>query len=109
MATFQQIIDNAQVFLNDTAGTRYTDSQLLGYANEALKEIRRVRPDLFFGSYTTTLSTYGLSDTVPIGDEYLPYMTDYMIFRSEVRDDEYALDGRAAALFSRFRNGLIGL
>ena len=36
MATFQSIIDSTRVFLQDDAKTRYTDAQLLDYANEAI-------------------------------------------------------------------------
>ncbi len=109
MATFQNVIDGARVLLNDSDKVRYSDLLLLSFANQAVAETKRIRPDLFFGTYSTALITYILSDTFPLDNEYQPYIQDYIIGRSNSIDDEYTLDGRASAFLQRFKNGLIGI
>lgn len=106
MATFQNIIDNARVDLQDVAGTRYTDAQLIGYANDGIQEMYRYRPDFRLGSYTAAVTTYVAADTLPIPDQYRMLLTNYLVFRAEVRDDEYSVDGRAAAFLVRFEKEL---
>jgi hypothetical protein len=109
MATFQNVIDDARVLLNDSDKTRYSDALLLSFTNQAIAETKRIRPDLFFGTYSTALSTYILSDTFPLSSEYQPYVHDYIIGRSNSIDDEYTLDGRATAFLQRFKSGMIGI
>ena len=114
MATFQQITDDARVLLNDqivddNTVTRYTEAQLLGYARAALVEARRVRPDLFLANLTAPFPAYAATDTVPIPEEYAVCLVDYVAHRAELRDDEFAVDGRAATLFQKFKSGLMGV
>ena len=114
MATFQQIIDDARVLLNDvvvdqTTVPRYTEAQLLGYARAALVDARRMRPDLFLSNMTTAFPAYTASSTVPIAEEYIIPLIDYVAHRAELRDDEFAVEGRAAALFSKFKAGMLGV
>lgn len=104
---FSKLISDARVDLNDAAGVRYTDSQLIGYANDGMREIKKVRPDLFFGSYGTALSTYVASDNVPFDDLYVSFLKDYIAFRAGLRDDEENSAVRSAAFFNRFKSGLM--
>jgi hypothetical protein len=106
MATFQNIIDDARVDLQDSAGTRYTTAQLLGYANDGVREMFRMRPDFRLGSYGVAVPTYVVGDNLPIPDNYRMLLTHYLIFRSETRDDEYAVNGRAASFLMRFEKEL---
>ena len=110
MATFQNIIDRARVILNDTGTTfRYTDAQLIGYCNEAIQEVKRTRPDFFFGQYTATLPTYIASNTVPIPNEFQTTLVNYLVGRAEFRDDEFTVDSRASAFMGMFKGGLVTL
>jgi len=104
---FSTVITNSRVDLNDVAGTRYTDSQLIGFANDGIREIKKVRPDLFFNTYATALSTFVSNDNVPIDDIYVQFLKDYIVFRAGLREDEDNSINRAAAFFARFKNGLI--
>jgi len=106
MATFQNIINDARVDLNDVAGTRYTDAQMIGYANDGVQEMYRYRPDFRLGNYSAATTTYVAGDNLPIPDQYRMLLTNYLVFRCEVRDDEYAVDGRAAAFLMRFEKEL---
>ena len=109
MATYQNLIDDARVFLKDADKVRYPDAQLLSYANEVTAECKRVRPDFFLGTYTTALATFALTDTCPIPIEYQHHLKDYIVGRAELVDDEYASESRGAALIIKFKNGITGL
>ena len=106
MALFSDLIGDAQVILQDVAGERYSQPQLLQNANRAVAEALLLRPDFQFGKGYAGPSTYGASDTVPIPLIYHSFLVDYIVFRSEIRDDEYANDSRAAAFAARFKTGL---
>jgi hypothetical protein len=106
MATFQSVIDDARVFLKDADKVRYTDANLLTYANDVVRECKRIRPDFFLGSYSSVLSTFALGDTVPIPIEYHQFLKDFITGRAEMVDDEYANESRAVALLIRFKNGM---
>lgn len=107
--TFQNVVDSARVVLQDSEKVRYADSELLEYAIDGVLESRKIRPDFFFGGYKTVTSTYALADDVPLPIMYALYLKDYIVFRAEVRDDEYSSEGRAAVLFNRFKSGLLAL
>lgn len=107
MTTFTNLTDSARVLLNDVDKIRYSDAQLLEYANEAMAEARRIRPDLFMGKFKIALTGYASSDTVPLGMEYHQYIKDFVISRAEFREDEFAVDGRAGAFLQKFRNGML--
>lgn len=114
MATFQQIINDARVLLNDQVlfedvTPRYTEAQLLGYAQQALIEARRIRPDLFLSNLTGAFPTYTAGQTVPLSDDYLVPLVDYVAARAEMRDDEFTVDGRANGLYSKFKAGMLGV
>lgn len=106
MATFQNIIDQARVDLQDAAKTRYTDAEMLTYLVDGVNEARRLRPDFFFGSYTASEPVYTLASTFPLPSMYQMLFIHYLVFRAETRDDEYALDGRAVGMLARFEKEL---
>ena len=106
MATFQDVIDDVRVTLNDADGTRYTTPQLLGFANDGVQEGFRLRPDFLLGQYTATATTYVAGDTVPFPARYQMLLKYYVCYRAELRDDEYSQDGRAASLLGLFNSEL---
>lgn len=106
MTTVANIVSSARVLLNDESSVRYTDSQMVGYVNEAYKLVRRIRPDLFFGAYQTTLPTLVSGDNFPFDPQYEPAFVDYLVGRAESRDDDYAVNGRATMLLQSFRAGM---
>ncbi len=114
MATFQQIINSARVVLNDVildvnTVTRYSDPELLEFARAALVDARKMRLDLFLSNMTGAFPAFAATDTVPIPEDYIVPLVDYVIHRAELRDDEFAVDGRAATLYQKFKNGMVGL
>lgn len=102
MATLQNVIDSARVVLQDADKIRYTDAQLLEYANDGIVLGFKYRPDFRLGNYTVALGTYGASDQVPFPLQYQQLLKHYVVARSELRDDEYSQDGRAAVLLGLF-------
>lgn len=109
MSTLQSIINDARVLLNDSEKNRYADSLLLTYANEALGEAKRIRPDLFIGTFKTALTGFVLADNSPLPLEYEAYIKDYVVARANSQDDEYSIDGRASAFMQRFKTGLMSI
>lgn len=109
MATFQEIVDSARVALQDDAKTRYSDANLLEYAIDGVLEARKIRPDFFIGGYSTVKTNYVLADTVPLPATYAAFLKDFAVFKASIRDDEYAVDGRAAAMLARFKSGLLSV
>lgn len=102
--TFQAVVDRARIPLNDTAKERWSDGDLLAYANDSIKILRKVRPDLFFGQFLALPGDKVLGDTLPVDDEHFPSVCDYVTARAETRNDEFALKTRAE-LFFRLANG----
>lgn len=106
MATFQQIINSARVDLQDSEAVRYTNAELLEYANDGVQEAFRIRPDFRLGSFTAPDQIYNLNDQVPLPSTYVMLLKQYVVARAEFRDDEYTLDGRAAVFLGRFEQRL---
>jgi hypothetical protein len=104
--TFQQACDRARIPLNDADKTRYPDADLLAYGNDAILILRQKRPDLFFGSWTIPPAGYAIGDNLPVDDTYFPAVCDYMTGRAEFRDDEDAMQQRAAAFLQLFGGNL---
>lgn len=100
--TMQNVVDRARVPLNDDDKDRYSDDELLAYANDAVKVLRRERPDMFFGQFSALPGDKTLVQNLPLDDEYFPAVCDYVTARAESKDDEAALQTRAAAFFSLF-------
>lgn len=106
MATFQSVIDDARVTLNDEDGIRYTTPQLMSFCNDGIQEIFRIRPDFRLGNYKAADVTYVATDTIPIPLKFQNLLNFYVVFRAEMRDDEYSAEGRAAAMRQLFKSEL---
>lgn len=104
--TLQQVIDSARVVLQDSDKIRYTDVQLLEYANDGIALGFKYRPDFRLGNYTVALGTYVATDLVPFPASYRQQLKHYVVARAELRDDEYSQDGRAATLLTVFEKEL---
>lgn len=99
--TVQQVIDRARVPLNDAAKTRYADSELTVYANDAYYMLRRYRPDFFLGQWKSLPDTLTTSDEFPSIDlMYMPSIADYVTARAEFKDDEAVIAQRAQTMLS---------
>lgn len=107
MATFADILSQARVFLQDTGSVRYSDSELMVCANDAMKAIRRVRPDAFLGQFKTAIQDYATTDTFPIGLEFVQAVRDFVVAYAQMRETE---DTQAVQDFmGKFTSGLKAL
>lgn len=97
--TFQSVIDDVRVTLNDETGVRYTNEQLLTYCNDGVQEMYRIRPDFMVGgNWLADDTNYTYSDPLPLPHNVNHLLSYYVCFRAELRDDEYSEGTRAANL-----------
>lgn len=97
--TVKDVVDRAGVTLQDKKGTRYLTSELVGYLIDGLQEIRTLRPDLFIGGFDQPLpDTMALTDPLPVPDNLFARLSEFVAGCAELRDDEFAVDGRAVIL-----------
>lgn len=107
MVTYQTVVDLARIPLNDEDKTRYSDAQLLAYANQAMLSYPKRRPDIFIGQYQSLPNgEAALADTFPIDSMYMQPVADYIVARAQMIDDEHANSGRAQAHVALFENGI---
>lgn len=110
--TVGQIIASARGILSDQrVPYRYLTSDLAGYVSEAVSEARRVRPDLFILTLRDPTPIYteaSLATEVPLPDSYFSQVVNFVAGRADLRDDEFANDGRAATLIQAFGIALTG-
>ena len=105
--TVGQFILTARILLQDVKNTpyRYGDDQLVLAMNIGLKEIKRLRADVFLGQSAIPQfdgSTNSM-DVVPLDPMYHSALLYYMCGHAQLRDDEEVQDQRAAAFFAMFR------
>ena len=94
-----EAITRARAPLNDTAGVRYTNADGLMYLQEAVRLVRRMRPDAYLDGLredpaAAIVLTPAPSD-VPVGFEHYQAVVDYVSARWQDRDDD--LTGEKAA------------
>ncbi len=101
--TYQSVVDLARAPLNDSDKTRYSDDDLLMFANHGMLALTKRRPDLFIGQFSSLpTGEETLTDPFPIGAEYVQLLADWVTARAEMTDDEHANSGRAAAFVNLF-------
>jgi hypothetical protein len=106
--TVQDVIVRARIPLNDNAGTRYPDGDMQAYVLDALHQARSVRPDLFVTDFTATVpDELQLTDPFPLPDQFFRAVVDFVTGSAEMRDDEFAVDGRAMVLQQALNSKLI--
>ena len=104
--TVAEVIASARPTLNDAAGVRYPDAEMIGFTVDALNLARNMRPDLFLGAFGTSFGTLILSSSLPLNEQFFRPIVDYVIARCETKDDENVNTGRAE-LMSKFAAGFM--
>lgn len=108
MAIVQDVTDRARDILQDDAKVRYTDVQMFRYVTDVYRAARSVRPDLFIGALDTPIAEVAaLTETFLLPDQLISAAAFYVAGRSEIRDDEFAVDGRAMALMGSLTQKLV--
>lgn len=106
-------LTDARVILNDAAGDRYTDDDLVSDLNSAISMTKMLRPDTFkLGEALPEFTTADL-EQIPATDFPLPEIfyqsfVYYLAGNAELRDDEFAVDNRAMTLLAAYRRNLTG-
>lgn len=108
--TYQNAADRARsVALNDSAKTRWTDAELIAFANDGVLVLRRRRPDLFFGQFaalpSSTEVTVG-STSLPVPDEFFVPLVDFMVARANGRESEDAAAALVPVYDRQFKEAL---
>jgi hypothetical protein len=104
MSALSAAVTDVRTVLNDTASPhRYADADLERYLVDGISTMFRMRPDLRIGVTWTREST----DIPDVFDDFLPLLTEYAAAKAELRDDQFATDGRVVALFQKVRAGLL--
>lgn len=102
------VMVRARDILQDVAGVRYLDADLMRYITDAQRRARALRPDLFIGALSTPLAEVtDPNETLSVPDQFLEAFAFYVAGRAEIRDDEYAVDGRAAQLLGALTQKLV--
>lgn len=116
MRTIGTLLAEARTLLQDKEplpAYRYSDAELVEAFNGAMVESRAKRPDLFLamGLRTPTpyYSTSDLAQPFPLGDEVYDAFVYYLVGRSELREDSFAVDGRAVAMANKFVSQLLSV
>lgn len=123
--TYQDVVTEARVLLQDTdsTGYRYSDTVLLAIYNRALQSLGRVRPDAFYNFYTDLSGTnvpelvesgagagqVDWTDTFGLEMQFFQPLISYVVGMAEIIDDEYSEDGRAALMLQAFKSEVTGL
>lgn len=107
--TVGDILTDARVILNDAAGDRYTDAQLISDLNNAISSTKMIRPDAFkLGEALPEFTVSQLASDFPLPEIFVQSFVYYLAGNAELRDDEFAVDNRAMTLLSVYRRNLTG-
>jgi len=100
---YQQIVDMARIPLNDADKARYSDAQLMLFANQGMLGLVKRRPDFFMGQFSNLPDGNALlTDVFPIDAEAVQLLADWITGRAEMVDDENANSGRAQVFVNMF-------
>lgn len=107
MALMSDIVARARKDLSDADAVRWSDADLLTYANEALAAARSLRPDLFASTLLTPQEPATLGEPFPLPMRYEGLIVFYTVGRAHMRDTEFAMNGKSAPLYQLFRAGFV--
>ncbi len=116
MRKVSDLIARVRVVLQDEDpdNYRYPTTNIVGYLNDAVVEAKRLRPDMFIGRYLVDIPQVPETPTdysvikFPLPDSCFTAAVDYCAGRCELRDDEFAVDGRAMTFLNSFSQKLMG-
>ena len=80
---------------------RYPDADILDAINDALIEVRRIRPDLYLAKKFKVPLLVNDADPLPFEDFVFNSVVYFVIGTLMLRDDEFAVDTRALTLINK--------
>lgn len=119
--TYQDLITEARRLLQDTEDNRWSDDLLVGHLNQGLQVLSTIRPDAFYDLYSANslevprvvTGTAGTDEVALTSDfnlemQFFTPLVHFVVGSTELVEDEYTVDGRAAAMINLFRGMLTG-
>jgi hypothetical protein len=101
--TYQTVLDLARLPLSDSDNVRYSDADLMTYANHGILAMLKRRPDLFIGQFASLPNGEKVpGDSFPLSAQYVQLLADYVTARAETSDDEFVNSGRATLFMQLF-------
>lgn len=118
--TIGDVVSDIRLLLKDedSDNYRYSDDVVYRMINNAMSDIRRLRPDVFLPSTFSTSSLltaptqYTSADNgvaFPIEETYVTAVIDYVVGYINMGDDEYVADGTATSYGAKLAQKLIGI
>ena len=99
-------VNQARVLLQDTVDSpyRYPTIDIVNTLSIGIREMRKLRPDMFpGGTFVTYDGTSNDVDVVLIDPMYFMTLLMFIVGYVQLRDDEEVQDQRAAAFLSMFQ------
>ena len=110
LETVADYLSQARSLLQDLVEPyRYRDSELVGFLNLGLLEMRKLRPDLMLATPTSVPSYSSSSPTtsVAVDVQYRVALLYYTVGQAQLRDAEDVSDQRALAMLTNFAAQLL--
>ncbi len=107
--TLQTIVDETRESLNDDDKTFWKDTEdMLPFAREGLGAMINVRPDLLSGQFGTfVLNDVTLATVFPFEEQFVSALKDYLVFRANRKQGEWADNPHSKASFQFFKDYLM--
>lgn len=106
--TVEQLVrDTRRILQDEVLPYRNSQNDLLSHLNNGLYELKRLRPDAWLTYFGKPLPEYtdspaDLATVIPINPVFFQGLVYWMAGYTELQDDEYSVDGRAALLIKAF-------
>lgn len=108
--TLAELLDDVRGILQDRdAVVRYSDEDLVRYAQQAVSTAFRLRPDLAIGESAPAYSTGSTAVVLPVEltTLYAGALAEHVAAAAERRDSQFSEDARLAILYGRFEKALM--
>lgn len=101
------LLDSRRILQDEVLPYRNSQDDLLSALNNGLYELKRLRPDAWLTYFGKELPQYAnnvtdLAAVIPINQMFIQQLIYWIIGYTELQDDEYTVDGRAALLVRAF-------
>ena len=104
--TIAEAIARARAAIGDPDGDRADTPTCEGYAVDALHLIKNARPDLFVGTFSTTIEDLDSADPLPLDNQFFLPVAMFIGAMIESQDDESS-DRARGELLTRIGGGML--
>lgn len=104
MLTVAEYIRDTRIILQDTlvGAYRYSDDELVLGLDMAIREARRLRPDMFRYNKLPKYTGEPVTTEVEVDEAYASAIVYYMAGNAQIRDAEENQDARATVFLNKF-------